>query len=470
LQVFKHTMKVNKKIHFEVSERKILLRVFDSFFIIFFLYLSGNVFKINYFEISLYYYFVPILLIYINVFGSVFELYNLQASNEISITAKSVFLTTTTTVVLFLLTPYYTPSLPTNRLEILVFFGTVLISFAIWRLLYISFLVSDRFIKNVILICDKNQVKELVLGLENNDSHYKIIGFINTDSEQNGKKDKDFIENIAVDNLENFVIQNAVKEIVVASKKTDGITPNLYNHLIHLLESGFIIRDYTQVYETITHRIPIQYVAKDFYKYFPFSRSNNNQLYKFIVRVFDVSFATIGIFSGVIFVPIIIIANIFANKGKLFYTQERVGKNGVIFKIFKFRSMVKNAEKDGAVFATTNDLRVTRFGRFLRKSRIDEFPQFINILKGDMSVIGPRPERPVFVYEIASQMPFYQTRHVIKPGLTGWAQVCYPYGASIEDSLMKLEYDLYYIKHRSLLLDLNIFFKTVSTVLFYRGQ
>jgi lipopolysaccharide/colanic/teichoic acid biosynthesis glycosyltransferase len=147
-----------------------------------------------------------------------------------------------------------------------------------------------------------------------------------------------------------------------------------------------------------------------------------------------------------------------------------VGKNGEIFNIYKFRSMVKNAEKDGAVFATTNDMRVTPFGKFLRKSRIDEFPQFINILKGDMSVIGPRPERPVFVYEIAQQMPFYQTRHVIKPGLTGWAQVSYPYGASIEDSLMKLEYDLYYIKHRSLYLDLKITFKTLSTILFFRGQ
>ena len=132
--------------------------------------------------------------------------------------------------------------------------------------------------------------------------------------------------------------------------------------------------------------------------------------------------------------------------------------------------MVKNAEAGGAVFTAINDQRVTIFGKFLRKTRIDEFPQFVNILKGDMAVVGPRPERPIFVKEIAEIMPFYETRHVIKPGLTGWAQVNYAYGETINDSLIKLQYDLYYIKHRSIYLDLNIAIKTITTVLFYRGQ
>ena len=132
--------------------------------------------------------------------------------------------------------------------------------------------------------------------------------------------------------------------------------------------------------------------------------------------------------------------------------------------------MGKNAETNGAVFASLNDVRITPFGKFLRKSRIDEFPQFYNILKNEMGVIGPRPERPVFVAEIAKMMPFYETRHVLKPGLTGWAQVNYSYGETIEDSLIKLQYDLYYIKHRSLFLDVNIMLKTISTVVFYRGQ
>jgi len=245
---------------------------------------------------------------------------------------------------------------------------------------------------------------------------------------------------------------------------------NLYNQLIHLLENGYIIREYTQVYETITQRIPVQYVSRDFYRYFPFSRSNQNHLYLTVVRFLEIVIALIGLGVGLIIVPLVLIGNLFGNKGNLFYTQERVGQNGKVFRILKFRTMIKNAEKAGAVFATSNDSRVTPFGKIMRKSRIDEFPQFYNILKGEMAVIGPRPERPVFVNEIAEVMPFYETRHVIKPGLTGWAQVNYSYGETIDDSLIKLQYDLYYIKHRSLFLDFNILFKTFSTVLFYRGQ
>lgn len=132
--------------------------------------------------------------------------------------------------------------------------------------------------------------------------------------------------------------------------------------------------------------------------------------------------------------------------------------------------MVKDAEKNGAVFAATNDVRITPFGKFLRKSRLDEVPQFINILKGDMSIVGPRPERPIFVKQIAEQLPFYQTRHVIKPGLTGWAQVNHAYTNTIDDALIKLQYDLFYIKHRSIFLDINVLIKTIGTVLFYKGQ
>ena len=244
----------------------------------------------------------------------------------------------------------------------------------------------------------------------------------------------------------------------------------LYNQLIHLLENGYIIREYTQVYENITQRIPVQYVSRDFYRYFPFSRSNQNHLYLIVVRFLEIVISLIGLAVGLLLVPVVAFGNLFGNKGPLFYTQERVGKNGKVFNIVKFRTMIKNADSGGAVFATTNDSRITPFGKIMRKSRIDEFPQFINILKGDMAVIGPRPERPVFVNEIAEVMPFYETRHVIKPGLTGWAQVNYSYGETIEDSLIKLQYDLYYIKHRSLFLDFSIMFKTLSTVLFYRGQ
>jgi lipopolysaccharide/colanic/teichoic acid biosynthesis glycosyltransferase len=152
------------------------------------------------------------------------------------------------------------------------------------------------------------------------------------------------------------------------------------------------------------------------------------------------------------------------------FRQERIGMNGRTFQLLKFRSMRPDAEKDGVPrWAAAGDPRITRFGRFMRRSRIDELPQIFNILKGEMSFVGPRPERPFFVSQLAQEVPFYAVRHAVKPGLTGWAQVRYSYGASVEDAVRKLEYDLYYVKNHSLLLDLVILFKTVRVVLLGAG-
>ncbi|WP_396174986.1 exopolysaccharide biosynthesis polyprenyl glycosylphosphotransferase [Flavobacterium sp.] len=458
-----------KDIHFEVSERKILLRIFDVVFVLLSLYLVAIIFEFDYFNISkTNFYWTFVLGLYLNIIGSIFEMYNLQVASSQFQVVKSIILTSSTTVLVYLLTPIYTPILPTNRIQILIFFVSIFVALFSWRMIYVRFFASNRFSKKVILICDNDQVKELVKGLESADPHYKVLGFVNSDSSNETKLNN--VKNIDITNLEKFVKENSISEIVIASQKTDGISITLYNQLIHLLENGYIIREYTQVYESLTYRIPVQYVSRDFYRYFPFSRSNQNHFYILFVRLLEIITAIIGLAFGVILIPIVIIGNIIGNKGKLFYTQERVGKNGKVFNIVKFRTMIKDAENEGAVFATLNDTRVTPFGKILRKSRIDEFPQFYNILKGDMAVIGPRPERPVFVDEIAAVMPFYETRHVIKPGLTGWAQVNYSYGETIDDSLIKLQYDLYYIKHRSIFLDFNIMFKTLSTILFYRGQ
>ena len=461
----------SNKIHFEISERKVLLRVFDVAAVLLSLHLVDICFNFNYFNISTQnFYWTIVLGVYLTILGTVFEMYNLQvASNQFQI-IRSIVLTSSTTVLFYLLTPVFTPLLPLNRIQIVYFFFAIFLSLLVWRIFYQTYLASHRFEKKVILICDKEQVKELVTDLENIDPHYRILGYINFDFQDNEDFNYDYIKNISINELETFVRKNFISEIVIASQKTDGITVELYNQLLHLLESGFIIREYTQVYELITQRIPIHHFDKDFYRYFPFSRSNQNKLYLLIMRFLEILFSCIGLSLGLIILPLILIGNAIGNRGKLFYKQTRVGKNGISFEIYKFRTMVKNAESHGAVFASIGDIRITPFGKLLRKTRIDEVPQFINIIKGQMAFIGPRPERPVFVKELSEVMPFYDTRHVIKPGLTGWAQVNYAYGDKFEDSLIKLQYDLYYIKHRSVFLDLNIIIKTFSTVLFYRGQ
>lgn len=463
-------MNKNNKIHFEVSERKVLLRAFDVIFIWFAIYLIGNLFDLEYLKLSANTIFYALSIgVYVNGIGTVFELYNLQVSSNQYQVLKSVILTVCVSVLLYLLTPVFSAQLPTQRLQILVFFFTILSSLLSWRIFYVKFLASNRFVQNVILVCDFEHLEELVTGLESADPHYRIIGYVNTESYIK-EASFHYVPPIKIYDLVPFVNEHQIFEIIVASQKKEEITVELYQQLLHLLELGNTIREYAQVYESKTQRIPVQFVNRDFYKFFPFSRSNSNQLYLFTTKVLEIVISLIGLFFGALLLPFLIIGNAIANKGQLFYTQDRVGLNGKPFKIYKFRTMIKNAESNGAAFSTSNDSRITPFGKFLRKTRIDEIPQFINILKGDMAVIGPRPERPVFVKEIAEMMPFYETRHVIKPGLTGWAQVNYSYGETFEDSLIKLQYDLYYIKHRSVFLDLNITIKTISTVLFYRGQ
>ena len=460
-------MSASQKIHFEISERKILLRVMDVFFTLMTLALIGHYTKFDYFRISQSsFYWTIVLALYLVFFGTIFEMYNLQtASNRFQI-SKSIILTTSVTVLLYLLTPFYTPVLPSNRLQIILFFFSILISLSVWRYLYIVFFASNRFMKKVLFVGSSKEVDALVTELAKFNPHYRVVGYIAVDEVPNNTN----VERILAENLDEFVYQNYISEIVVANVKNKLTSVDLYNKLLRLLEKGIVIRKYNQVYEYSTYRLPIHFEDRELYKFFPFSRSNQNKLYVYYSRFFDIVFSLVGLIGFFILAPFLWIINLFVNKGSFFYTQERVGKNGVPFTIYKMRTMVQNAEQNGAVFATTNDSRITPFGKFLRKTRLDELPQFINVLNGDMAIIGPRPERPVFVEQIANAIPLYQTRHVIKPGLTGWAQVNYPYGSNLEDSLMKLRYDLYYIKHRSLFLDINIVVKTMSTVLFFRGQ
>lgn len=464
-------MQGKKGMHFEVSERKILLRLVDLIFILIGIYCLELFFPFTYLSIS------PentipilVLLAYFTMFGTVFELYDLHKASKIDVSFKNIVLASSVTVLFYLLTPVVTPFLPEKRLQIIYFYLAIILCIFLWRLAYVSLVQSPRFYKKVLLIGEVSNLSHILKALHDVDPNYKIIGFINAELPvEDGIRFKGMKE-YKVTDLNNIISNEKISEILVASFNSDNISSELYHSLISLLERGFTIREFTQVYEEMTYRVPIQFVGKDFYKYFPFSRSNQNKLYQFFRRLFDIILAVTGLAVGLVLLPLVLIGNVIANQGPLFYTQERVGENGKPFNIIKLRTMIINAEQHGAQWAQKNDKRITPFGNILRRMRIDEIPQVINILKGDMSVIGPRPERPYFVSELAKIIPFYETRHIIKPGLTGWAQIQCRYGASIEDSLIKLQYDLFYIKHRSIFLDINIIVKTISTVLYYRGQ
>ncbi|NNE32695.1 MAG: sugar transferase [Winogradskyella sp.] len=464
-------MKNKKDIHFEVSERKILLRIMDLFMVFLGIYCLECFFEFDYLTLRIINISQLILLgVYVLMFATIFELYDLQKASKLDATFKNIVITASMVVVFYLLTPFLSPVLPEERLQILYFYLCIIIAMTLWRTVYIYLIESPRFYKRVLLVGEVSNIESLTSALHKADPNYKIVGFINSEeASDESVKFKGLKEFMPTDFLE-IIRRERISEVLVASFNSEAIIAEVYHDLILLLERGFKIREYTQVYEELLHKVPIQFVGKDFYKYFPFSRSNENKLYIFFQRAFDIICSLIGIGSGLILLPIIFIGNLIGNKGPLFYVQERVGRNSKPFWIIKLRTMVINAEDDGVKWAIKNDKRITPFGNFLRRSRLDEIPQFINVLKGDMSVIGPRPERPFFVNELSRIIPFYETRHIIKPGLTGWAQVKTRYGSSVDDSLMKLQYDLYYIKHRSVFLDFSIAIKTLSTILYYRGQ
>jgi exopolysaccharide biosynthesis polyprenyl glycosylphosphotransferase len=464
-------MTPNKKIHFEISERKVLLRFFDIIAVLIGLYAIGYSFEFDYFKITKEYWFWSVILsVYLTVFGTIFELYNLKQSSKLDTTFKNIILTVSITVLFYLLTPIVTPVLPENRLQIIYFYLAIVASVFLWRIAYTTFISSPRFYKRVLVLGEISNVENIVKTFSTSDPNYKIVGFINSDNTHKDSVKFTGLKEYKQDELQSVIKKESISEIVIAINDSDSITPQIYSKLTILLEKGFTIREYTQVFEEVTKRVPVQFVGKDFYKYFPFSRSNQNKLYMFYHRGMDIICSVIGILCGIILLPLVIIGNLIGNRGSLFYTQKRIGKHGKPFTIIKLRTMIENAEKGGVKWADKNDSRVTSFGRFLRNTRLDEIPQFINVLKGEMSIIGPRPERPFFVNELSKVIPFYETRHTVKPGLSGWAQVNSRYGSSVEDSLIKLQYDLFYIKHRSFFLDINIIVKTLNTMIYYRGQ
>jgi sugar transferase (PEP-CTERM system associated) len=303
--------------------------------------------------------------------------------------------------------------------------------------------------------------------LERRDAGYRIVGFVDSNPELVGRSIiNPRVIGLTAD-LAAIVQREGINRIVVALGERRGQFP--VRELLNLsLSGGVAIEECASFYEKLTGRVSLDMMRPSWLIFS--SRARQARLSAVLRALFHRGVALIG---ALVSLPIALLTAALIkldSKGPVLYSQERVGKNGRAFRVYKFRSMRTDAEKDGPVWASkAGDARTTRVGRIIRKIRVDEIPQFWNILRGEMNFVGPRPERPHFVSQLAEEIPFYEQRHLIPPGLTGWAQIKYPYGASIEDARQKLQYDLYYIKNQSLLLDAVILFETVKTILFGRG-
>jgi len=365
------------------------------------------------------------------------------------------------------LTFYALPQVMIGRGVTLISLPLALLLMVGWRLSIHWFLGHPELGERILIVGSGEFAIEIAKEtLQRKDAGYRVVGFVDNDPALVGKS----LINPKVigltSELASLVRRENIDRLVVAIGDRRGQFPT--QELLKLSLSGDVtIEESASFYERLTGRVLLDMIRPS---WLIFSSRGRRARINEIAR--SAMHRIIALVGAILSLPIAILTAILIkleSRGPILYKQERVGKNGRPFRLMKFRSMRTDAEKDGPVWAKTDDERMTRVGRIIRKIRVDEIPQFWNILRGDMNFVGPRPERPHFVAQLAQEIPYYEQRHLIAPGLTGWAQINYPYGASIEDAKQKLQYDLYYMKNQNVALDATIMFETIKTILFGKG-
>ncbi|MDA2936973.1 sugar transferase [Acidobacteria bacterium AH-259-A15] len=417
--------------------------------------------------------------------SAAFGVYDAQVTSDVKYSIIRVGKAVLTTVTLFVLIPYATPFMTSRSVLFTIFLTSLLVTLA-GRTICIIVLGRPRFHRRTLIVgagwAGKTLLQAL-LGVRK--PFYQIVGFVDDDPKKIGQpvdwtskaESTSGHEELSAElpfvlgnrhDIKDLIEEQRISTLVLSiTHQVDG---QLIQVMMDCLEQGVEIIPMPILYEQITGRVPIEHVGGSWYLAMPISHRGTSRLYGLAKRLMDIVLSSLGLLFLLPLTPFIALAIYINSPGPIFYRQERLGKAGRRFRVWKFRTMPTHAEKSGAVWAQKNDSRVTRVGELLRKTHIDEFPQFINILKGDMSVIGPRPERPEFVEDLEKMIPFYRTRLAVKPGMAGWGLVRQGYGSSAQDALIKLQYDLYYIKHQSIFLDIVIVLKTVIDMLTLRGR
>jgi exopolysaccharide biosynthesis polyprenyl glycosylphosphotransferase len=470
------------RLRFTIAERRVMLAVVDVLVINLALLVtlvlrSGLVFSWESISNQLHYYLV--LTVVWVVWALFFDCYDLPRSAKASQSAWIAGRASLLTALTYLLIPNITPHLPASRLSSFLFVGLVTMSVPAWRLLYATVFVQPLFQQRLLIVGAGASGSAIARTLASTPqqgnpyagSGFRLVGFVDDDP----TKADTTVERMPVlgtcHDLLSLVQKHEIDLLVIAISRPTEIRPELFQSLLDCREWGVSLEMMTSLYERLTGRVLVEYAGGDLSVVMPTSDSAIHHIQTTSKRLLDLFAGVCGLFVLALVAPWIALANAIWCRGSLFYRQERVGKGAKTFMLYKFRSMIPGAESEsGAVWATENDNRITSVGRILRKTRLDELPQFLNILKGDMSLVGPRPERPEFVSQLVKEVPFYQARHAVRPGITGWAQVRCQYGSSAEDALEKLQYDLYYIKRANVYLELSILVKTVAVMLGFKGR
>lgn len=336
-----------------------------------------------------------------------------------------------------------------------------------WRWIYRFSFPLTLHKRDVLIIGAGRSGTALAHLLEAKFSPYRVVGFLDDDPAKQGRVIGSPKVLGPVSRLKEITSEMGVNTAILAI--THDRSLELISRILDARLHGMAIFDMPTVYENLAKRVPVEHVYDQWLLFNDGFYLASKEYMQKIKRLADLVISVLLLLSTFPIAVLFALAIRLDSPGPIFFKQERIGKDSKVFLLWKFRSMGQDAEQNGAVWAERVDPRVTRVGKWVRLLRIDEIPQVYNVLRGEMSLIGPRPERPEFVQELQKQIPYYDIRHLVRPGITGWAQINYRYGASVEDALRKLEYDLYYIKNMSLFLDLKIALRTIGVVLFGQG-
>ncbi len=382
--------------------------------------------------------------------------------------------------------PFLTPVLPPSRRYLAALVALPWLGLMIGRLFFSVALGQSYFRRPTIVVGTGWAARTIAHAIhQNDDGSYRVLGFLSEDADKLGAwvpatatpeefggdavpEEQQYPVLGSAESLRALVRQYGVKTLVQA--ETHELRPQTFKSLMDCLELGVEVIPMSQLYERLTGRVPVEHIGEDWHVAMPLEHPGNGLLRPLVSRVTDLTLAVLGLVVTAPLLPIIAAAIYIDSQGPIFYKQARVGKGGRLFNVYKFRSMRSDAEEDTAVWSEPGDPRITRLGRFLRAVHLDEMPQLLNVLRGDMSAVGPRPERPEFLEELSEEIPFYSVRHAVKPGMAGWALINVGYGHTKRHALLKLQYDLYYIKHQSLGLDLVILVKSALHSLGFQGR
>jgi exopolysaccharide biosynthesis polyprenyl glycosylphosphotransferase len=357
-----------------------------------------------------------------------------------------------------------------NRRGVAGFLILVIILTLLWRRVYLRLYTSQGFLRRVLVVGAGGNGQTLAqIYKEIHPPPFTFVGFIDDDPQKLGRQYEGFLVLGGSEQMLKLIEQYSISDVIVAI--TGEMLGGTFQTLLDTQENGTEITRMPILYEELLGRVPIHHLESDWVIRSFVDETRSGGLYELGKRILDIIGSIVGLAIFLVLFPFISLAILIESGLPVLYWQERLGRGGKEFKIVKFRTMYQDAEKDGrAQMAGERDPRITRVGNFLRATRLDEWPQFWNVLHGEMSLVGPRAERAQWVATFQEEIPFYRARLLVQPGITGWAQINYGYAATVEDTSVKLEYDLYYIKHRSILMDLGILLQTIGTVFGRRGR